>query len=168
MVTRCKCRKCGYDGDIEWKEGVPCPICSAQSVFPVVEVASQHISTSKSPMEILKGNRQVVIAGVLVIIILATWAGIISRNRKARKRPAHQQVYKPSTQYGLQLYECNSCKFKFYEKKGSIDVACPQCKKETGQPLYKCMQCGTVFSSRTRGHVRCPSCEADTVDRYYR
>lgn len=168
MVTRCKCTKCGYEGEIEWKEGIPCPICSARSVFPVVKVESHHIFAGKNAMEILKENSQLVITGVLVIIIMATWAGIISGTRKAKKQQSSQQVYKPSTQHGMQLYECSSCKFKFYAKKGSIDVDCPQCKKKTGQPLYKCMQCGTVFSSRSRGHIRCPSCQGDTVDRYYR
>ncbi len=169
MVVLCKCTKCGNECKIDWKEGIRCPVCSSNSIYPMVKVTAGESGAagakSSTIGNIIKKNRDKILVYSLVIVIAISW--LILFRRLSSKNTALMQEKAAVSMKGMQLYECGSCKYSFYAPMGEINVRCPRCGREKGQPLFKCKNCGTVFTSSTRGKILCPSCESESVEGYY-
>ncbi|MBN2191065.1 MAG: hypothetical protein JW728_07650 [Candidatus Aureabacteria bacterium] len=169
MAVLCKCTKCGNECKMDWKEGIRCPVCSSNTLYPVVKVDAAENGPSHAKQNsieaIIRKNRDKIIIYSLVIVIGFSW--LILFLRLSSKKSAVIQQKTEDSMKGMQLYECQSCKYSFYAPIGEINVKCPRCGREKGQPLFKCKNCGTVFTSSTRGKILCPSCESESVEGYY-
>ncbi|MDD5644285.1 MAG: hypothetical protein PHO00_02400 [bacterium] len=170
MAVLCKCTKCGNQCEIDWKEGVKCPVCSSSAIYPIVKVDSNGTGLANmkhSSIEtVLKKNKEKIIVYSLIAVIALSWLVLFLR-MPSRKGVRSTQEQTAASMKGMQLYECSSCKYTFYAPMGDINVRCLRCGKERGQPLFKCRNCGTVFSTDEKGKIFCPSCESENVEGFY-